>query len=131
MPDGLLVALKLKHECKRACLIVHILHKHPGTGIQGLTEHVGAERLRDQRNLKGPAIPAVGGGHEIRHIVGIKRAGIALRVHSEVYRARDGYRGSKRYRPVLSNGEKRIVRIFQAILDLVRSIARHIHTSIS
>ena len=131
MAGGLLVAVKLKEQGKRTRLVVDILHQHLRGLVHGLMEHILAELIGDQRDLKSAGVTIIRSGHKIRHVVGVECRRITLGVHGQVDRSGNGDGLSVCNRSVLADGKERVMGIFEPVFDLVRSIGRHCHTSIS
>ena len=131
MAGYLLVPVKLKKQSKGTCLVVDILHQHLRGLVHGLMEHILTELIGDQRNLKSAGVTIIRSGYKIRHVVGIECRRVALSVHGQADRAGNGDGFPVCNRSVLGDGKERVMGIFEAVFDLVRSIGRHCHTSIS
>ena len=94
-------------------------------------KHILAKLIGNQRDLKSAGVTIIRSGHKICHVVGVECRRVALGVHGQADRARDGDGFPVCNRSVLGDGKERVMGIFEAVFDLVRSIGRHCHTSIS
>ena len=127
MADGPLIALELKEEGKGIGLVVNVLHQDLGLLVKGFVEDILPEAVRNDGNLEGAAVSIVGCRDKVGHVIGIKRLCVALGVHGQRDGPRDGDGGSKRGISGLVDGERRVVSIFQAVLDLVLHISHFLH----
>ena len=85
----------------------------------------------DDGHLQVAAVTVIRRCDVVCHIVGVERAGVALGLHGQVYRSGDSHRRAVCDFPVRTNGQRGVVNILQAKLDLVGFIGGHSHTSIS
>ena len=94
-------------------------------------KHILAELIGDQRDLESAGVTIIRSGHKIRHVISVECRCVALGVHGQADRAGNGDGFPVCNRSVLADGKERVMGIFEAVFDLVRSIGRHCHTSIS